>query len=456
MSFPPGRILLLVLLMATLGALGLVLHPPSGSETDQIVWVFDSSHADTYRLPTDRGEALTNTYKKAIGRSAAIKLIPSRALDARLLCLILGNIHSESQEVPDVVEIEIGSVGKYFRARPEQNGLYPLDQFIANDPLASDLSPARLATWTSGGHVFGIPCDVHPVTVSYRKDLFDQAGVDLKVFDTWPAFREACLRYQQFWRLRGQKRVAMQLSRWNASDLMVLLHQQHIELIDAAGRPSLSDPRIAQTIAFYAQLVAGPEPLGTPVADDMIARDLAEGHTACVLTPDWRIAYLRSNPNLLGRLAMMPLPRFEPGDARTASWGGTMAAIPKNCRDPEASWQLLRFLQLSPEALYARQYHTSVLPAVTSAWDDEVWDRPNPLFGGQAIGRLYAQLARELPVQRTSPYSTLLSQSIAAVLTSAQARLESSGPEGLEAFCRERLQTSQTALNRLLEFAEGG
>lgn len=453
MSFAQGKLLLLVLLMALLGAAGLLLHRPSRSESDQTVWVFDASHADAYRLPTDRGEALTQAYKKAVGRTATIKLIPSRALDARLLCLILGNIHS--QEVPDVVEIEIGSVGKYFRARPDQNGLYPLDQFIANDPLAGDLSPARLATWTSGGHVFGIPCDVHPVTVSYRKDLFDQAGVDLKAYDTWPAFRDACMRYQQFWRLRGQKRMTMQLSRWSASDLMVLLHQQHIELIDTAGRPLLSDPRIARTIAFYAQLVAGTEPISTPVAEDMVARDLAEGHTACVLTPDWRIAYLRSNPMLLGRLAMMPLPRFEPSDARTASWGGTMAAIPKNCRDPEASWQLLRFLQLSPEALYARQYHSSILPAVTSAWDDQEWDRPNQLFGGQAIGRLYAQLACELPVQRTSPYSTLLAQSIAAVLTSAQARLESSGPDGLEAFCSEQLQTSQTALNRLLGFAEG-
>ena len=405
------------------------------------------------RFATVGGEALTHLYTKATGRTVNVELIPSRVLDARLLCLILGNIHSH--EVPDVVEIEIGSVGKYFRAQPDRNGLYPLDQFIANDPLASDLSPARLATWTSGGHVFGIPCDVHPVTVSYRKDLFDQAGVNLELCDTWPAFRDACIRYQRFWRSRGPERVAMQLSRWNASDLMVLLHQQHIELIDTAGRPSLSDPRIAQTIAFYAQLVAGSEPISTPVAEDMIARDLAEGHTACVLTPDWRIDYLRSNPMLLGRLAMLPLPRFQPTDARTASWGGTMAAIPKNCRDPAASWQLLRFLQLSPEALYARQYHSSILPAVTSAWDDKAWDRPNPFFRGQAIGRLYAQLARELPVQRTSPYSALLAQSIAAVLTSAQARLQDTGPDGLEAFCSERLQSNQAALNRLLEFAEG-
>ncbi len=452
MTFPQGRILLLIFVLAMLGAAGLLLHTASRSETDQIVWVFDASHADTYRLPTDRYRALTNVYEKATGRTVAVKLMPSRVLDARLLSLILGNIHS--REVPDLVEIEIGSVGKYFRAPPDENGLYPLDQFIANDPPAKDLSPARLATWSSGGHVFGVPRDVHPVTLSYRRDLFEQAGVNLAACTTWPAFYDACLRYQQYWQATGRPRLAMQLSRWNASDLMIVLYQQHIELIGAGGRPSLSDPRLAQTIAFYAQLVAGSKPVSTPIADDLVARDLVEGHTACVLTPDWRVAYLRSEPRLLGRLAMIPLPRFAPGDARTASWGGTMVAIPANCREPAASWELLRFMQLSPEALYARQYYSSILPAVTTAWDDKVWDRPDPLFGGQAIGRLYAQLARELPVQRTGPYSILLSQSIAAVSAATQTRLESSGPDHLEEFCREQLNAKQADLNRLLEFAE--
>jgi len=134
MTFPPGKILLLILALAVLGAAGLVLHPASRSETDQTLWVFDSSHADTYRLPTDRYQSLTDLYSKATGKTVAVKLIPSRVLDARLLCLILGNI--ESQEVPDVVEIEIGSVGKYFRARPDQNGLYPLTSPSATTPAA--------------------------------------------------------------------------------------------------------------------------------------------------------------------------------------------------------------------------------------------------------------------------------------------------------------------------------
>ena len=106
MSFPQGKILLLVFLMAMVGAAGLLLHSPSRLARNQTLWVFDSSHADTYRFPTDRGEALTHLYTKATGRTVNVELIPSRVLDARLLCLILGNIHSH--EVPDVVEIEIG------------------------------------------------------------------------------------------------------------------------------------------------------------------------------------------------------------------------------------------------------------------------------------------------------------------------------------------------------------
>ena len=452
MEFPAGRTILLIALFAIVGAVGRLATLPHQQKPDQVVWTFDPSHQATYTDESGSQSSLVDLYRAQTGRSVEVQLMPARALDARLLSLILSR--AQGPEVPDVVEIEIGSVGKYFRASADHNGLLPLEGYIAKDPAAWSLLPSRTATWTYSGHVFGIPRDVHPVTLTYRKDLFDEAGVDLASCLTWDSFREACLRYQQFWAARGEDRSAMQLSRWSASDLLIMVQQQRIPIFGRAGRPELISPELARTIAFYATLVAGGRGISRPVTSNVSTRDLAEGHTAALFTPDWRVEYLRWDPDLLGRLSMMPLPRFAPDNARTASWGGTMLSIPRNCQDPDQAWQLLRSLQLTPAALYARQFHSSIIPAVTTAWNDRNWDDADPLYGGQAIGRLYIDLARELPEQRISPYSMVVSQAIAAVLSDAQQHLETNGEAGLEQLCASRLTEAQHRLAALLDFAE--
>ena len=453
MRFPAGPTIMLISLFAALGFAGRYLSQSDQSFADEIVWTFDPSHLATYTEPSGLQASLVELHYEQTGRRVQVQLMPARALDARLLSLILSG--ASGPDSPDLVEIEIGSVGKYFRADPEHIGLLPLDTFIAADPAARSLLPSRLATWTRSGHVFGIPRDVHPVTITFRQDLFDQAGVDLARCATWAEFHQACLRYQSYWAAHGEQRWAIQLSRWSASDLMIMVQQQRISLIDDAGRVDIASEKLARTIAFYARLVSGPTKISSPVSDSVSAQDLADANTAALFTPDWRVEYLKWDPDLLGRLRMMPLPRFAEGDARTASWGGTMISIPRNCRDPQAAWRLLRDLQLTPAALYARQYHSTILPAVTTAWSGDVWDRPDPLYGGQAIGRLYVKLAEELPEQRISPYTMVISQAISAVLSDAQKHLEEHGEESLEDFCAARLAKAQEQLLRLTNFAEG-
>lgn len=453
MRFPAGPTILLIVLFAALGLAGRYLAQSNGPFSEEIVWTFDPSHLATYTEPSGQQAPLVDLHYQQTGKRVQVQLMPARALDARLLSLILSE--TSSADSPDLVEIEIGSVGKYFRAAPEHSGLLPLDSFIAADPAAQHLLPSRLASWTRSGHIFGIPRDVHPVTITYRQDLFHQAGVDLSQCATWAEFHQACLRYQAYWSARGQQRWAMQLSRWSASDLMIMVQQQHINLIDDDGRLDIASEKLAKTIAFYARLVSGPTKIASAVSNSVSAQDLADANTAALLTPDWRVEYLKWDPDLLGRLRMMPLPRFAEGDARTASWGGTMISIPRNCRDPQAAWRLLRNLQLTPAALYARQYHSTILPAVTTAWASDVWDRPDPLYGGQAIGRMYVKLAEELPKQRISPYTMVISQAISAVLSEAQLHLEEHGEESLEEFCAARLARAQEQLTRLTDFAEG-
>ena len=48
---------------------------------------------------------------------------------------------------PDVAEIEIGSVGRYFRPPVDEIGLLPLNDFLAHDNWRDRVVESRLAAW---------------------------------------------------------------------------------------------------------------------------------------------------------------------------------------------------------------------------------------------------------------------------------------------------------------------
>ena len=190
-------------------------------------------------------------------------------------------------------------------------------------------------------------------------------------------------------------RPALELPASGASHLVMLLQQRGLQPTDA------DRPAAVAVFETYAALLdeglAGPASAG-PVG---WVNDLADGRAAVTFTPDWRVKYLDARPDLAGRLRMIPLPVFAPGEARTAVWGGTALAIPATAADPDAAWALLDRLAFSGAARSSRAEHTHILPADAEAWAD--FDRPHPLFGGQSVGALYADLADEVPRRVVTP-----------------------------------------------------
>src|SRR5207249_5033644 len=96
---------------------------------------------------------------------------------------------------------------------------------------------------------------------------------------------------QHYWRSRGYvSRHAMELPLAAADNVIVMLLQRHINVVDNYDRIDVADPKVAQTIAFYAQLVAGPRRIGAESSGGpgVWASDILAGNTCAFVTPDWR------------------------------------------------------------------------------------------------------------------------------------------------------------------------
>ncbi|MCS7034764.1 MAG: extracellular solute-binding protein, partial [Phycisphaerae bacterium] len=317
------------------------------------------------------------------------------------------------------------------------------------------LLASRLAPYSRDGVIFGVPHDVHPCGIAYRADLFAEAGVDLEQAQTWEEFHELCLRAQEVWRARGAgDRWAMELSQVGTEWILVMMMQRGINPIDPQLNVHLNDPRVAQIVARYARMCAGPKRIGVPPAPGQQGfRDLSEGRLAAFFCPDFRPAYLKKYaPRLEGKLRLRSLPKFDPSDAPTGTWGGTMFGIPRNCRQPREAFRLLETLLLSDAAIAARLRHSTVLPPDTRRWDEPAYLQGDAFFGGQQVMKLYADLARQLPVRYVTPFTPMASTELSDVLARAIDAVESGRDTDLEALCQGWLAKRAADLKRRIEF----
>jgi ABC-type glycerol-3-phosphate transport system substrate-binding protein len=235
-----------------------------------------------------------------------------------------------------------------------------------------------------------------------------------------------------------------------------MLLQRHLNPVDDKGRISLTEETFIETVAFYAECVAGPTQIASqaPAAAGGLARDLIEGNICVFFTPDWRVDYIKEYaPGLTGKMRMMPMPIFEPGDARTATWGGTMMGIPRNCKDPEAAWKLIEFLYFSKEGVEARRRYSSILPPVITLWDDPIYQRPDPYFGGQQTDLLFIEMAKELPARYITPATAIAYGYLSKVLVDAAGFVERHPGDhaALVAQCRVWLTGIAEDLRRRIE-----
>jgi arabinosaccharide transport system substrate-binding protein len=444
--------LVIMALLACVGLISIWFERPA-VKTDMDIWLFARIHR---KILCDGNPSLVEQYHQATGQSVSVDEMVIQAENVRLLSMFMSQ--SKGQDVPDAVEVEINSVGEFFRSPLDQVGFYPLNQLVAALPPEQKLLASRFAPWSKDGVIFGIPHDVCPVAIIYRRDLFEEAGVDLPTAKTWEEFHQHCLKAQAYWSAHGHPEYrAMELRRSRADHLLVMMMQRHLNPLDDHNRVLIADAKIARTMAFYATLSAGPEAIGAepPAADMMWTRSLASGEICAALCPDWRIAELKSYaPELAGKLALMSLPIFEPGDAPTATWGGTMTAIPRAAKDPAASWRMIQFLYLSPQAIKARQQYTNILPANPTAWNDPGYHLSDPYFGGQKVNELYIELARQLPERYVTPFTVVAEQQLSNVLNRTIDRMRTHGTADLQEQCQKWLDAEAVDLQRRVDFGK--
>lgn len=390
-DFPLGRAPAVMLFLLLL-SIPFLPHPQKHPGVkDQIeFWVFASTHYDEYlaRIPL-----FEKTYP---GVKIRLQQLPSNVLADKLMAAFLSETAA-----PDLVEIEISQAGRFFLGRISDIGFEDLTERLKKEGWLQRVVRQRFVPWSSRGHIFGVPHDLHPVVLLYREDLLRPLGINLpQQVQTWDDFLHLFSR-KELLDINGdghQDRFAIMFNQTDSGHVRLLLYQRGGNLFDSQGRVLMDSPLAVDTVEFARKLFKKRLAFPTPPFGPDLYGPMKEDRVYCVMAPDWFVGMIRKfAPELSGKWRAMPLPSWQKGGRRTSSWGGTMIGMTKQSKNKKLVWELLKFLYFDKGALVNRYEKTRIIPPLKEAWKDPVFAQPDPYLGGQPLGLLFVQLGKEVP-----------------------------------------------------------
>jgi arabinosaccharide transport system substrate-binding protein len=442
MEFPYGKaafsiLVLTVLMSLVLGTLG--LQEKTEAKPDLVYATFTPEHYDTYIKIIPEFERLHNCHIQ-------LQLVDQRALQQRLEAEL-----EAGAPVPDMIELMDGTLGFFTRGPISDVGFIDLTDKIHSSGLYDKLVKARFTKWSSRGHIFALPHDVHPAMLCYRRDLCEQLGIDVSKLSSWDEFARVGRQITE--ESKDSRGIAqhymIDLQADGGDMLRMMLLQRGGSLLDKNGECVFDSDIALDCVIYYVEATQDP-PHPTPDKHKFsfpagwgqpLAEAMTEGLDLFYVCPDWRTRQFELQiPAMNGKLAVMPLPAWEPGGSRTSTWGGTGLAFAKSCHNFDLGWQLAMYLYYNPKSLGPRFLQMNILPPLREAWTLPEINQPRAFFSNQPIGTLYARLADQVPEEIITPYITDARDKFGEAYIDAALYYQQHGEDGLRDYAKADLK----------------
>lgn len=287
--------------------------------------------------------------------------LPVAQLDAKLLTAFGGGTP------PDVFKIGHWS----FPSHAKKERLAPIDPRAFGVPDAaavlSRYEPGTVSPLSYRDQAYGVPIDLNPAMLYYRRDRFEQAGLDP---DKPPTTWEELARHSARLTSADGRRVGLQWSygdpQWALMTLTALIGGAGGELVDAGGtRASLDTEHGVRALEYFAGI--GNPRLSNPLGALGL---FYSGEAAMVVSGAFlgpALEKLGEHPLKPGKdYGVAPMPRWEGGKAVVPAytWGWGVSAASKNAF---TAWHLINYLQ-GQESVTANLDNGIIIPA--TGWRD--------------------------------------------------------------------------------------
>ncbi|TVR70571.1 MAG: sugar ABC transporter substrate-binding protein [Spirochaetaceae bacterium] len=283
-------------------------------------------------------------------------------------------------------------------------------------PYVADFDPSKIPVISlEDGRMVGVPWDSGPVGVFYRRDLFEQAGVDPAAIETWDDYLEAGRKIKD---ATGAHLFQVDMANDDGT-LRMFLNQQANFYFNEQGEIIIHKPKAVEAMAFLKRANDMGLALNTP-SWDAILTGTKNGTLATIPFGVWYSGSIKDvAPELAGKWGVFPLPSATRGGNRAANLGGSNLVIPRSTQNPDLAWQYARFSMLTTQGQMAIMKAYGIFPSYLPAHNDPFFSAPDPYFGNQRVWQVFTDQMSDIPpINYTDDF-----QQAEQIVTDAQARV---------------------------------
>ena len=311
---------------------------------------------------------------------------------------------------PDISMIEIAYIDQFalfgglvdLLQEPYNAGRYQ-DQFLEYK--------WEQATTLEGDQLVAFPWDIGPATIFYRRSLFDAAGLPsdpdsvAEMLSTWDGYLET-----------GRQVNDPDNGVWwtdTAANIPYIYHA-HKNLFDEELNLAIDNPDTRRALEVAKTLRNEGMDLQSDFWTEEWYAALNEGRVATTIVGSWFGGFLKSwiAADTAGDWGIAPVP-----EDPLQNWGGSFMAIPEQSDNKVAAWAFIEYSMARAEPQNIIFEAVDYFPAYKPSWEDDLYDRGDPFFGGQRTRALWTEIATSQGKFITTPLDAAAEAAFTAEVT---------------------------------------
>ncbi|MFC8006630.1 ABC transporter substrate-binding protein [Streptomyces olivaceus] len=255
---------------------------------------------------------------------------------------------------------------------------------------------------TKDGAVIGAGTDIGPMSLCYRKDLFEKAGLPTEREEVAEAVAGGWEDYLKLGEQYKKKAPEGTYFMDSASAMFNgVVSSSETQYYDADGKAVYKDsPGVKKGWDLAAEAAEKKLSLGVPQFQDPWKAALRKGSVASVVCPAWMSLQIQdySGEDYAGKWDITN----SPGDT-AANWGGSFLTVPKSSKHAKEATELVKWLT-APEQQAAVFKAAGLFPSNQKAYElADVKNGKLEYFNNAPVGQIYAEESKSIPVAVLGP-----------------------------------------------------
>ncbi|WP_250400604.1 ABC transporter substrate-binding protein [Streptomyces cellostaticus] len=274
---------------------------------------------------------------------------------------------------------------------------------------------------TQDGKVVGAGTDIGPMSLCYRRDLFEKAGLPTDREDVAKAIAGGWEDYLKLGEQYRKKAPSGTYFMDSASAMFnAVVSSSDEQYYGTDGKPVYKDSAsVRQGWDLSAEAASKKLTQGLPQFTDAWTAALRKGSVATVACPAWMAGQISTNSGdaYKGKWDISRAP-----GSTAANWGGSFLAVPQGGKHVKEATELVKWLT-APEQQAAVFKAIGVFPSNQGAYElADVKSAKLPYFNDAPIGEIYAEEAKSIPEAVLGPKDAVIKDTISTQINNMEQR----------------------------------